>query len=77
VTATGCNRAHTWSISKWRALLCLSARGNGAFAADLEPFENAYAKADGARFDRMSPFCAANRINACSTRRLMEQQRKR
>lgn len=43
-------------------------------AANLEPFEDAYAKTDWSRFERMPLFRAANRMNAYNTYLLMEQQ---
>lgn len=43
-------------------------------AANLEPFEDAYAKADWSRFERMPLFRAANRMNAYNTYLLLEQQ---
>lgn len=43
-------------------------------AANLEPFEEAYAKVDWSRFESMPLFRAANRINAYNTYLLMEQQ---
>ena len=43
-------------------------------ARNLEPFEEAYAKADWSRFERMPLFRAANRMNAYNTYLLMEQQ---
>jgi glyoxylase-like metal-dependent hydrolase (beta-lactamase superfamily II) len=46
----------------------------GAAATNLDPFEEAYAKADWSRFDRMPLFRAANRMNAYNTYLLMEQQ---
>ena len=49
----------------------------GAAAVELEPFEEAYAKADWSRFDRMPLFRAANRMNAYNTYLLMEQQGQR
>ncbi len=48
----------------------------GEAAANLEPFEEAYAKADWSRFERLPLFRAANRINAYNTYLLMEQQGK-
>ena len=48
----------------------------GAAAANLEPFEDAYAKADWAKFEGLPLFRAANRINAYNTYLLMEQQAK-
>jgi glyoxylase-like metal-dependent hydrolase (beta-lactamase superfamily II) len=46
----------------------------GDAARDLEPFEEAYAKADWSRFAHMPLFRAANRMNAYNTYLLMEQQ---
>jgi glyoxylase-like metal-dependent hydrolase (beta-lactamase superfamily II) len=46
----------------------------GAAARNLEPFEEAYAKADWSRFSGMPLFRAANRMNAYNTYLLMEQQ---
>lgn len=46
----------------------------GAAAANLEPFEEAYARADWRRFEALPLFRAANRINAYNTYLLMEQQ---
>ena len=46
----------------------------GEAAANLEPFEDAYARADWSRFDRMPLFRVANRMNAYNTYLLMEQQ---
>jgi glyoxylase-like metal-dependent hydrolase (beta-lactamase superfamily II) len=43
-------------------------------AANLEPFEEAYAKADWSRFEHMPLFRAANRMNAYNTYLLLEQQ---
>ena len=45
-------------------------------AADLAPFEDAYARADWSRFEGLPLFRAANRINAYNTYLLMEQQTK-
>ena len=42
-------------------------------ATNLEPFEEAYAKADWSRFEHLPLFKAANRINAYNTYLLMEQ----
>ena len=42
-------------------------------AENLEPFEDAYAKADWSRFERMPLFRAANRMNAYNTYLLMER----
>ena len=43
-------------------------------ARNLEPFEEAYGKADWSRFEAMPLFRAANRMNAYNTYLLMEQQ---
>jgi glyoxylase-like metal-dependent hydrolase (beta-lactamase superfamily II) len=43
-------------------------------AANLEPFEDAYAKADWSRFEHLPLFRAANRMNAFNTYLLLEQQ---
>ena len=47
----------------------------GEAARNLEPFEEAYAKADWSRFEHLPLFKAANRINAYNTYLLMEQGR--
>ena len=49
-------------------------RTMGEAARNLEPFEEAYAKADWSRFEGMPLFRAANRMNAYNTYLLMEQQ---
>ena len=46
----------------------------GEAARNLEPFEEAYAKADWSRFEHLPLFRAANRMNAYNTYLLMEQQ---
>jgi len=46
----------------------------GEAAHNLEPFEDAYARADWTRFEAMPLFRAANRMNAYNTYLLMEQQ---
>lgn len=43
-------------------------------AKNLEPFEEAYAKADWSRFESLPLFRVANRMNAYNTYLLMEQQ---
>jgi glyoxylase-like metal-dependent hydrolase (beta-lactamase superfamily II) len=43
-------------------------------ASNLEPFEEAYAKADWSRFQHLPLFRAANRMNAYNTYLLLEQQ---
>ena len=50
-------------------------RTMGEAARNLEPFEEAYAKADWSRFEHLPLFKAANRINAYNTYLLMEQGR--
>jgi len=45
----------------------------GQAASNLEPFEEAYARADWSRFEHLPLFKAANRINAYNTYLLMEQ----
>jgi glyoxylase-like metal-dependent hydrolase (beta-lactamase superfamily II) len=45
-----------------------------AAATQLEPFEEAYAKADWSRFEHLPLFRAANRMNAYNTYLLLEQQ---
>lgn len=45
----------------------------GEAARNLEPFEEAYAKADWSRFEQLPLFRAANRINAYNTYLLMER----
>ena len=46
----------------------------GEAARNLEPFEDAYAKADWSRFEGLPLFRVANRMNAYNTYLLMEQQ---
>ncbi len=48
----------------------------GEAAKNLEPFEEAYAKADWSRFAHLPLFRAANRINAYNTYLQMEQENK-
>ena len=48
----------------------------GDAARNLDPFEEAYAKADWSRFEHLPLFRAANRINAYNTYLLMEQSGK-
>lgn len=51
-------------------------RTMGEAARNLEPFDEAYAKADWSRFENLPLFKAANRINAYNTYLLMEQSAK-
>lgn len=46
----------------------------GVAAKNLEPFEDAYVKADWSRFESLPLFRVANRMNAYNTYLLMEQQ---
>ena len=46
----------------------------GRAVADLEPFDDAYAKVDWSRFAELPAFAQANRINAYGTYLLMEQE---
>jgi glyoxylase-like metal-dependent hydrolase (beta-lactamase superfamily II) len=46
----------------------------GAAARDMEPFDEAYRKADWSRFEHLPLFRAANRMNAYNTYLLMERQ---
>jgi len=57
-----------------RDYLVFLRKSMGEAARDLDPFEDAYAKADWSRFEKMPLFRAANRMNAYNTYLLMEQQ---
>ncbi|MCC7459090.1 MAG: MBL fold metallo-hydrolase [Nitrospira sp.] len=46
----------------------------GEAAANMEPFDEAYARTDWSRYEQLPLFRAANRINAYNTYLLMEQQ---
>lgn len=59
-----------------RDYLVFLRKSMGEAAANLEPFEDAYARADWSRFEGLPLFRAANRINAYNTYLLMEQQAK-
>ena len=48
----------------------------GEAARNMDPFEEAYAKTDWSRFDKLPLFGVANRINAYNTYLLMEQSAK-
>jgi glyoxylase-like metal-dependent hydrolase (beta-lactamase superfamily II) len=48
----------------------------GAAAQAMDPFEDAYARTDWSRFDKLPLFGVANRINAYNTYLLMEQSAK-
>ncbi len=47
----------------------------GEAARQLEPFDEAYSKADWSRYEKLPLFGAANRMNAYNTYLLMEQER--
>ena len=51
-------------------------RAMGEAARNLEPFEEAYARADWSRYQKLPLFNAANRINAYNTYLLMEREAK-
>jgi hypothetical protein len=51
-------------------------RTMGEAARNMEPFEDAYARTDWSRFEKLPLFRAANRINAYNTYLLMEQEAK-
>ncbi len=57
-----------------RDYLVFLRKSMGEAARDLEPFEDAYAKADWSRFEHLPLFRAANRMNAYNTYLLMEQK---
>ena len=57
-----------------RDYLVFLRKSTGEAAANLEPFEDTYARADWSRFEGLPLFRAANRINAFNTYLLMEQQ---
>jgi len=57
-----------------RDYLLFLRKSMGEAAQNLEPFEEAYDKADWSRFEHMPLFRAANRMNAYNTFLLMEQQ---
>ena len=59
-----------------RDYLVFLRKSMGEAAANLEPFEEAYARADWSKFEGLPLFRAANRINAYNTYLLMEQQAK-
>jgi len=63
-------------IEMTRDYLAFLRKSMGEAAANLEPFEDAYARADWSRFAGLPLFRAANRINAYNTYLLMEQQAK-
>ena len=59
-----------------RDYLVFLRKSMGDAAANLEPFEDAYARTDWSKFAGLPLFRAANRINAFNTYLLMEQQAK-
>lgn len=58
-----------------RDYLAYLRRAMGEAARNLEPFDEAYRKADWSRFEKLPLFNAANRMNAYNTYLLMEQER--
>nr|WP_253262402.1 MBL fold metallo-hydrolase [Ramlibacter montanisoli] len=58
-----------------RDYLAFLRQAMGAAARDMEPFEEAYARTDWSRFEKLPLFRAANRMNAYNTYLLMERQR--
>lgn len=59
-----------------RDYLVFLRRSMAEAAANLEPFEEAYARTDWSRFEHLPLFRAANRINAYNTYLLMESRAK-
>ena len=57
-----------------RDYLAYLRKAMGDAARDLEPFDEAYAKADWSRFERMPLFRAVNRMNAYNTYLLMDSR---
>ncbi len=57
-----------------RDYLAFLRQAMGAAARDMEPFEEAYARTDWSRFEKLPLFKAANRMNAYNTYLLMERQ---
>ena len=64
-------------LSLTREYLAHLRRTMGEAARSLEPFEEAYARADWSRYAHLPLFSAANRMNAYNTYLLMEQQPER
>lgn len=58
-----------------RDYLVFLRKAMGEAARNLEPFDDAYRKADWRRFEKLPLFNAANRMNAYNTYLLMEQER--
>ena len=59
-----------------RDYLAFLRQAMGQAARELEPFDDAYARADWSRFEHLPLFRAANRMNAYNTYLLMESQAK-
>lgn len=57
-----------------RDYLVFLRKSMGEAAENMDPFDEAYAKTDWSRFEKMPLFQAANRMNAYNTYLLMEQQ---
>ena len=62
-------------IEQTRDYLSALRQAMGEAARNLEPFDEAYQKADWSRFSQLPLFDAANRMNAYNTFLLMEQER--
>ena len=58
-----------------RDYLAFLRQSMGAAARNLESFDDAYARVDWSRYERLPLFGAANRMNAYNTFLLMEQER--
>jgi len=63
-------------LAMTRDYLVFLRKSMGEAAANLEPFEEAYMRADWSRYAQLPLFRAANRMNAYNTYLLMEQQAK-
>jgi len=61
-------------LSLTRDYLMYLRKTMGDAARELEPFDEAYARTDWSRFERLPLFKAVNRMNAYNTYLLMEQQ---
>lgn len=58
-----------------RDYLAFLRKAMGEAARNLEPFDEAYARTDWSRFEKLPLFGAANRMNAYNTYLLLEQER--
>ena len=68
------SRAPAQDLALTRDYLAYLRQAMGPAAANLEPFDEAYARTAWSRFAAMPLFAATNRINAYNTYLLMEQQ---